>query len=170
MKKRKSPQISQQDTPQAEEQLREEEQFQAEEQLTEEEQPATEQCVEDIPAENSAEESAEELPAEKLPAEAENQEVESPRKKRKVYWIFLLSWSILLMSVLTGALIWFYHFLEDYQNVFESTRPKLYMESVMPVFTQKETERIVAMAEPVELCAYERTEHFIAFLDDYLAG
>lgn len=90
-------------------------------------------------------------------------------KRIKPFWIFLLSWSVLLTAASAVALVRFYDFLEDYQTTYEDTRPKLYMESLMPMFSQKDTRQIVELADPVELCEYERTEHFVACLDGYLA-
>lgn len=90
-------------------------------------------------------------------------------KKSNGFKIFLLVWSILLTAVSAGALIWFNRFLKDYQATYEDTRPKLYMESFMSVFRQKDAGQIVELADPVELGEYERQEHFAAFLGGYLA-
>lgn len=94
------------------------------------------------------------------------------REKKKIrgYWIFLIIWSVLLIAVLVAALTWFYGFLKDYQRVFEETRPLLYQNEVMQVFTARNAEQIVEAVKPVELGPYEDREDFEDFLNEYLSG
>lgn len=92
------------------------------------------------------------------------------KKKGRGYWIFLIVWSVLLTAVLAVALAWFYGFLKDYQSVFEETRPLLYQNEVMQMFTACDAEQILEAAEPVELGPYEDREHFENFIKDYLSG
>lgn len=90
--------------------------------------------------------------------------------KGRGYWIFLISWSVLLTAGLTVTLVWFYGFLKDYQRVFEETRPLLYQNEVMQIFTACDAERILEAAKPVELGPYENREDFEEFLNNYLSG
>ncbi|MDE6662022.1 MAG: hypothetical protein K2K46_01640 [Lachnospiraceae bacterium] len=92
------------------------------------------------------------------------------KKKGRGYWIFLLGWSVLLTVVMAAALIWFYGFLKDYQRVFDETRPLLYQNKVMEIFTARDAEQILEQAEPVELGPFESRENYISFLNDYLSG
>lgn len=91
------------------------------------------------------------------------------KKKGRGYWIFLLVWSIFLVLALTVALIWFYGFLKDYQRVFEETRPALYQEEVMEIFTARDAEKILEQAEPVEQGPFEGREELAGFLNGYLS-
>lgn len=92
------------------------------------------------------------------------------KKKIRGYWIFLIVWSVLLTVVLAATLAWFYGFLKDYQRVFEETRPLLYQNEVMKVFTARDAERILEAAKPVELGPFEDREDLEDFLNDYLSG
>lgn len=92
------------------------------------------------------------------------------KKKRQRYWIFLGIWSILLTVVLVIALARFYGFLKNYQRVFVETRPLLYQNEVMQIFTDCDAEQILAMAKPVELGPYESRENFEDFISNYLSG
>lgn len=92
------------------------------------------------------------------------------KKKSRGYWIFLFIWSILLTLSLTAALIKFYKFLEDYQKVFEETRPLLYQNEVMRIFTAGDAGKILEQAEPVELGPFETEKGFTEFLNGYLSG
>lgn len=92
------------------------------------------------------------------------------KKKGRGYWIFLIIWSVLLTAVLAAALTWFYNFLKDYQRVFEETRPLLYQNEVMKVFTARDAEKILEQAKPVELGPFESREDFADFLNGYLSG
>ena len=92
------------------------------------------------------------------------------KKKGRGYWIFLMVWSISLVVVLGGALIWFYGFLKDYQRVFEETRPLLYQKEVMEIFTAHDADRILEQAEPLELGPFESEKDIAAFLNGYLSG
>lgn len=92
------------------------------------------------------------------------------KKRGRGYWIFLLVWSILLTVVLAVSLIWFYGFLKEYQRVFEETRPLLYQNEVMQVFTSGDAERILEQAEPVELGPFEGRKELADFINDYLSG
>ncbi len=92
------------------------------------------------------------------------------KKKGRGYWIFLAVWSVLLAGALAVFLRWFYTFLEDYQRVFEETRPILYQNEVMKIFHTKDAEQILEQAEPVELGPFESREDFAFFLNGYLAG
>ena len=92
------------------------------------------------------------------------------KKKGRGYWIFLIIWSVLLTAGLVAALTSFYRFLEDYQRVFEETRPLLYQNEVMKIFTEHDVEQILEQANPVELGPFESEEDFALFLNDYLYG
>ena len=92
------------------------------------------------------------------------------KKKGRGYWIFLIIWSVLLTAVMAGLLTWFYGFLEDYQRVFEETRPLLHQNQVMQIFTSRDAERILDQAKPVELGTFESREDFVFFLNGYLSG
>ncbi|MDE7269776.1 MAG: hypothetical protein K2N81_04815 [Acetatifactor sp.] len=92
------------------------------------------------------------------------------KKKGRGYWIFLLVWSALLTLVLAVALIWFYGFLKDYQKVFEETRPVLYQNEVMQIFTAGDAEKILEQAKPVEQGPFEGREELVSFLNGYLSG
>ena len=92
------------------------------------------------------------------------------KKKGRGYWIFLLIWSVLLIVILAAALAWFYGFLKDYQRVFEGTRPLLYQNEVMQLFTARDAKQILDAAKPVEFGPYEGREDFEQFINDYLSG
>lgn len=95
--------------------------------------------------------------------------VKKPRG-RKIYWIFLGVWSILLTLTLAVGLIWFHGFLADYQKVYEETRPKLYQDEMMKLFSDCDVEKIMELAEPVQLDPLEGQEQFAEFLKEYMAG
>lgn len=92
------------------------------------------------------------------------------KKKGRGYWIFLIVWSVLLTAALAVALTRFYGFLKDYQRVFEETRPLLYQNEVMKLFTARDAETILDQAKPVELGPFESREDFAFFLNNYLSG
>lgn len=92
------------------------------------------------------------------------------RKKGRGYWIFLIVWSALLIAVMAALLMWFYGFLEDYQKVYEETRPILHQNQVMELFASGDAEQILDQAKPVELGPFETRDDFILFLDNYLSG
>ncbi len=94
----------------------------------------------------------------------------SKSKKKKGFWIFLFIWSLLLIGALTAALIWFYDFLGDYQKVYDETRPALFMEKIVPLFEEPDTDRILAIVDSVPLGTFEGREQLEDYLSQQLTG
>lgn len=92
------------------------------------------------------------------------------KKSGRVFWKLLAVWCLFLAAVSAAALMWFYHFLGDYQRVYEQTRPALYLEELMEKFRARDVGWLLEQAVPVELGPYEGEEELAAFLEDYLAG
>ena len=97
--------------------------------------------------------------------------MEAKEKKRAFgYFTFLTGWVIVTVVILMIALIWFYRFLENYQKVFDQTRPIVYQNEIMKLFESKDAAQILEQAESVVLGPFEIREHFEEFLNDYLEG
>lgn len=92
------------------------------------------------------------------------------KPKKKIYWIFLIIWSVVLCLVLAGALVWFYGFLKNYQKVYDETRPKLFMDRTLELFTGKDVDGILQVSKPVELGPLEGEEQLKAYLRERLDG
>lgn len=99
----------------------------------------------------------------------ETKVMEKPKNK-KVFWKFLGIWCAVLAVVLALALAWFYHFLGDYQRVYEASRPLLYLEELMPLFESRDGSAILAQARAPELSPFEGEDRYGKFLEGYLAG
>lgn len=96
--------------------------------------------------------------------------METKPKKKKAYWIFLIVWSVILVLVLAGALVWFHGFLTNYQKVYDETRPKLFMEQNLDMFKKADVDQIMKLSKPVEMGPLESEAQLKAYLTERIAG
>lgn len=96
--------------------------------------------------------------------------METRTKKKKTFWIFLIVWSVILALVLAGALVWFHRFLTNYQNVYDATRPKLFMEKNLEMFQNADVDQILKLSKPVEMGPLEGETQLKAYLTEKMNG
>lgn len=88
----------------------------------------------------------------------------SSKKGRKAYLIFLSSWLVTLIAIITVGLIYFYHFLEDYEIVYQESLPYHTMDKYMEVFNGDMSDVYELITDKPETSIYENKENVIGYM------
>lgn len=93
------------------------------------------------------------------------------RKHRRIFYISLAAWSLLLIIVSAVFLYKFYYYLADYERVYNASLPYHTMESFMNIFDSDSMDSIYeALSEKPEISSFENEENVKNYMHKLLEG